>query len=266
MVTGRSHCRHIRKHVHESSPARGVTNGLDGLLEEALGHLQISLLGSSRESSRLPWRSMAPVRSTTSLVNVSDFLSMADGFAIPSGIYDLIHNHRGSPMSGLIMIRLSFAVESIRRWWQQWGKALYPGKKALLITAVGGGSKGSEIACGIRSSTNWLLNYNSPSPWRITILPPCPWKKIEHRLFSFISINWRAKPLTSLEVVVELISHTTTKEGLTVRALKDSKTSPTGTKVTDEELAALHLLRDDFHGDWNSTFLPQASPSSGQLI
>ena len=90
--------------------------------------------------------------------------------------------------------------------------------------------------------------------------------EIEHRLFSFISINWRAKPLTSLEVVVELISHTTTEEGLTVTALKDSKTYPTGTKVTDEELAALHLLRDTFHGEWNSTILPQASPSSGQLI
>jgi len=92
------------------------------------------------------------------------------------------------------------------------------------------------------------------------------WNKIEHRLFSFISINWRAKPLTSLEVVLELISQTTTNEGLTVTACKDSQTYPTGTKVTDEELAALHLLRDAFHGEWNYTILPQASFSSGQLI
>jgi hypothetical protein len=92
------------------------------------------------------------------------------------------------------------------------------------------------------------------------------WKKIEHRLFSFISINWRAKPLTSLEVVLELISQTTTTEGLTVMALKDSKTYPTGTKVTDEELATLNLFRDAFHGEWNSTILPHASPSSIQLI
>jgi Rhodopirellula transposase DDE domain len=89
------------------------------------------------------------------------------------------------------------------------------------------------------------------------------WNKIEHRLFSFISINWRAKPLVSLEVVLELLSHTTTKEGLTVTALKDSNTYPTGMKVTDEELKALHLLRDAFHGEWNYTILPQ---SSAQVI
>jgi hypothetical protein len=85
-------------------------------------------------------------------------------------------------------------------------------------------------------------------------------------LFSLISIDWRAKPLTSLEVVLELISHTTTNEGLTVMALKDSKIYPTGTKVTDEELAALNLFRDAFHGEWNYTIRPQAPPSSVQLI
>jgi hypothetical protein len=92
------------------------------------------------------------------------------------------------------------------------------------------------------------------------------WNKIEHRLFSFISMNWRAIPLTSLEVVLELLSHTTTKEGLTVTALKDSQSYPTGRKVTDEELAALHLLKDAFHGEWNYTILPQASPAAAQLI
>ena len=83
------------------------------------------------------------------------------------------------------------------------------------------------------------------------------WNKIEHRLFSFISINWRAKPLTSLEVVLELISHTTTSEGLTVTAVKDSNTYPTGLKVTDDELAALNLNRESFHGEWNYTIKPQ---------
>ncbi|MGB8347853.1 MAG: ISAzo13 family transposase, partial [Ktedonobacteraceae bacterium] len=83
------------------------------------------------------------------------------------------------------------------------------------------------------------------------------WNKIEHRLFAFISINWRAKPLTSLEVVLELISHTTTKEGLAVTALKDSNIYPTGIKVSDEELAALNLSRDPFHGEWNYTIKPQ---------
>src|SRR6266487_5721700 len=83
------------------------------------------------------------------------------------------------------------------------------------------------------------------------------WNKIEHRLFSFISINWRAKPLTSLEVVLELLSHTTSKEGLEVTAVKDGKTYPTGLKVTDEELAALNIVRDSFHGEWNYTIKPQ---------
>ncbi len=87
------------------------------------------------------------------------------------------------------------------------------------------------------------------------------WNKIEHRLFSFIPINWRAKPLTSLEIVLELISHTTTKEGLEVIAVKDSQGYPTGLKVTDEELAALHLIRDSFHGEWNYTIRPQSSLS-----
>ncbi len=85
------------------------------------------------------------------------------------------------------------------------------------------------------------------------------WNKIEHRLFSFISINWRAKPLTSLEVVLELISHTTTKEGLVVTACKDSNTYPTGIKVSDEELAALNLSRDPFHGEWNYTIKPHGT-------
>jgi Rhodopirellula transposase DDE domain len=95
------------------------------------------------------------------------------------------------------------------------------------------------------------------SPWCIIRLPPCPWNKIEHRLFSFISINWRAKPLTSLEVVLELISHTTTKTGLAVIAVKDSNPYPTGLKVSDDELAALNLSRESFHGEWNYTIKPQ---------
>jgi hypothetical protein len=87
------------------------------------------------------------------------------------------------------------------------------------------------------------------------------WNKSEHRLFSFISINWRAKPLTSLEVVLELISHTTTNEGLVVTAVKDSQAYPTGLKVTDEDLAALNLFKDSFHGEWNYTIKPQGSGS-----
>jgi transposase len=198
-------------------------------------------------------------------VNVYDFLSIADGKAIPYGIYDLVHNH-GFVNVGIDHDTAEFAVESIRRWWQQWGKVLYPGKKALLITADGGGSNGVRN----RLWKKKLQELADEEQLAITVAhyPPATskWNKIEHRLFSFISLNWRAKPLTSLQVVLELISHTTTNEGLTVMALKDSKTYPTGRKVTDEELAALNLVRDAFHGEWNYTIRPHASLSSVQLI
>ncbi len=171
-------------------------------------------------------------------VNVYDFLSLAD--------------------VGIDHDTAAFAVESIRRWWQQSGKALYPEKRTLLITADGGGSNGVRN----RLWKKKLQELANEEQIAITVAhyPPATskWNKIEHRLFSFISINWRAKPLTSLEVVLELISHTTTTEGLTVTAVKDSQTYPTGLKVTDEELAALNLFSDAFHGEWNYTIKPQA--------
>ena len=159
-----------------------------------------------------------------------------------------------------------FAVESIRRWWQQWGHSLYPGKKALLITADGGGSNGVRNRLWKKA----LQELSNDEQLAISVVhyPPATskWNKIEHRLFSYISINWRATPLTSLEVVLELISHTTTNEGLTVTAVKDSHIYPTGRKVSDDEVEALNLVREAFHGEWNYTISPQPSPSSGQLI
>jgi len=152
-----------------------------------------------------------------------------------------------------------FAVESIRRWWHRCGKALYPDKKELLITADGGGSNGTRN----RLWKKKLQELANEEHLTITVVhyPPATskWNKIAHRLFSFISINWRAKPLTSLEVVLELISHTKTKEGLKVTAFKDSNTYPTGIKVSDDELAALNISRDPFHGEWNYTIKPQVS-------
>jgi DNA-binding phage protein len=189
-------------------------------------------------------------------VNVYDFLSLASGKAVPYGIYDLVHN-RGFVNVGVDHDTAEFAVESIRRWWQNSGKALYPGKKEILITADGGGSNGARN----RLWKKKLQELANEEQLAITVAhyPPATskWNKIEHRLFSFISINWRAKPLTSLEVVLELISHTTTKEGLTVMAVKDSHTYPTGIKISDKELAALHLSSDPFHGEWNYTIKPQ---------
>jgi len=191
-------------------------------------------------------------------VNVYDFLSLASGKAIPYGIYDLIHKS-GFVNVGIDHETAEFAVESIRRWWQTCGKALNPGKTELLITADGGGSNGVKN----RLWKKKLQELANEEQLTITVVhyPPATskWNKIEHRLFAFISINWRATPLTSLEVVLELISHTTTKEGLAVTAIKDSHTYPTGITVSDDELAAINLSRHAFHGEWNYTIKPQGS-------
>ncbi len=198
-------------------------------------------------------------------VNVYDYLSLADGKAVPYGISDLVQN-RGFVNVGIDHDTAEFAVESIRRWWQQVGKSLYPDTTRLLITADGGGSNGSRIRLWKREMQR-LANETGLS---ITVchFPPgtSKWNKIEHRLFSYISINWRAKPLTSLETIIELISHTTTDEGLSVTAIKDSNIYPTGIKVTDEECKAFHLIRDAFHGEWNYTFKPQSSALEGHVI
>ena len=189
-------------------------------------------------------------------VNVYDFRSIADGKAIPYGIYDLVHN-RGFVNVGIDHETAAFAVESIRRWWQSVGKELYPTSKELLIIADGGGSNGARN----RLWKMQLQQFAIETGLTVTVchLPPATskWNKIEHRLFSYISINWRGKPLTSFETVIELISHTTTKQGLTVTAVKDSHIYPTGIKVSDEDMAALNIMREPFHGDWNYTIRPQ---------
>jgi transposase len=189
-------------------------------------------------------------------VNVYDYRSLADGKAVPYGVYDLVHNH-GFVNVGIDHDTAEFAVESIRRWWQRVGKALYPGSQALLILADGGGSNGVRNRLW-KQQLQCLANETGLAI-RVCHLPPATskWNQIEHRLFSYISINWRGKPLTSLETVIELISHTTTREGLTVTAIKDTHHYPTGIKVSDDQLAALHLLPDPFHGEWNYTIQPE---------
>lgn len=214
------------------------------------------LIGQFRNNGR-EWQAQGEERE----VSVYDFVSLADGKAIPYGIYDLVHN-MGFVNVGIDHDTAEFAVESIRRWWHKCGKTLYPDKKELLITADGGGSNGGG-SNGVRNRL-WkkkLQELCNEEQLSITVVhyPPATskWNKIEHRVFSYISINWRATPLTSMEVVLELISHTTTQEGLVVTALKDSHIYPTGLKVTDEEVAALNLFKDAFHGEWNYTIKPQ---------
>src|SRR5258706_6497876 len=193
-------------------------------------------------------------------VNMYDFRSLANGRAIPYGIYDLLHNQ---DFVNVVIDHetAEFAVESIRRWWKCCGKGLYPQAHELLITADGGGSNGVRNKLWKKA----LQTLANEAQLTITVAhyPPATskWNTIEHRLFSFISLNWRAKPLTSLETVIELISHTTTEEGLHVTAIKDSQTYPTGLSVTDAELQALNIVRDAFHGEWNYTIKPQGAAS-----
>jgi transposase len=194
-------------------------------------------------------------------VNVYDYRSLADGKAIPYGVYDLVHK-QGFVNVGIDHETAQFAVESIRRWWKRCGKGLYPEASELLITADGGGSNG--VRNKLWKKTLQTLANEEQLTITVAHYPPATskWNKIEHRLFSFISLNWRAKPLTSLETVIELISHTTTQEGLHVIAIKDSQTYPTGLSVTDAELQALNIVRDAFHGEWNYTIKPQDTASS----
>jgi Rhodopirellula transposase DDE domain len=162
-----------------------------------------------------------------------------------------------SGVLGLDHETAEFAVESIRRWWRSIGSDLYPTSQELLIVADGGGSNGVRN----RLWKMQLQQFATETGLSITVchLPPATskWNKIEHRLFSYISINWRGKPLTSFETVIELISHTTTRQGLTVTAVKDTHSYPTGIKVSDEDLASLNIMREPFHGDWNYTIQPQ---------
>lgn len=189
-------------------------------------------------------------------VNAYDFRSLADGLAIPYGIYDKLQK-LGFVNVGINHDTAAFAVESIRRWWKEYGKTLYPNATGILITADGGGSNGVRNRLFKRELQKLVQEINIPIS--LCHFPPATskWNIIEHQLFSFISINWRAKPLTSLAVVLELLSHTKTKSGLKVTAVADTNQYQTGIKVTDDEIAKLNIIRDDFHGEWNYTIAPQ---------
>jgi transposase len=189
-------------------------------------------------------------------VNAYDFKSLADGVACPDGVDDLLH-HAGFVNLGVDHDTASCAVASIRRWWQRTGNQLYPGTRALLITSDGGGSHGVRH----RRWQKELPQFSNETGLAVTVthLPPATsqWHAIEHRLFSFIAINWRATPLTSLETMIELLSHTQTKAGLAVTAMVDKRVYPTGVKVPDGEMKKLNITRNQFHGDWNYTIRPQ---------
>jgi transposase len=191
-------------------------------------------------------------------VQVYDFPNKELGRVTPYGVYDLAAN-AGWVSVGIDHDTAAFAVATIRRWWEQVGKARYPRSDRLLITADGGGSNGSRTRLWKRE----LQQMADETGLAITVChyPPgtSKWNKIEHRLFAFISQNWRGRPLVSYAVILSLIASTTTSTGLTVQSYWDTDTYPTGISVSDEEMDALHIERDTFHPNWNYTLRPRAA-------
>ena len=188
-------------------------------------------------------------------VNVHDFPDKELGKAIPYGIYDVADN-TGWVTVGTDHDTSAFAVATLRTWWDTIGQHRYPGADQLLICADGGGSNGSRV----RAWKIELAAFAADTGLHISVchLPPgtSKWNKIEHRLFSQITMNWRGRPLKSHQIIVDLISSTTTATGLTVHCTLDTGQYPTGISYSDREVAALNLERHDFHGDWNYTLHP----------
>jgi hypothetical protein len=189
-------------------------------------------------------------------VEVYDFAKKDLGKVIPYGIYDQTID-TGWVSVGVDHDTAEFAVETLRRWWRNMGSQVYPRAKRLLITADGGGSNG-------RRCRLWKVELQGLADeigLRISVchFPPgtSKWNKIEHRMFCHITENWRGRPLVSREVVVNLIGHTTTKTGLSIRSELDEGSYPTGRKVSDEQMKGLVIKRDKFHGEWNYTILPR---------
>jgi hypothetical protein len=192
-------------------------------------------------------------------VRVHDFKIPELGKVAPYGVYDIAANH-GWVSIGIDADTAAFAVESIRRWWQKMGQARYPNATRLVITADCGGSNGPQLKLWKRE----LQRFANETDLKIAVthLPPgtSKWNKIEHRLFAFITQNWRGKPLVSHQVIVQLIGATTTETGLKVCCEIDGNLYPKGITVTEREMQAISLTRDQFHGEWNYTISPNQQP------
>ena len=188
-------------------------------------------------------------------VNVYDFVDKTNGKAAPYGVYD-IGNNRGWVSVGISSDTSEFAVSTIKSWWEGEGKALYPCSKKLYINADGGGSNGSQNKLWKEELQNFSNLYGLEI--HVSHFPPgtSKWNKIEHRLFSQISINWRTKPLKSLWVILSLIGATTTATGLVVKAVLDENIYQTGIKITDEQIKKWNIEMNKFQGKWNYIIRP----------
>jgi len=209
------------------------------------------LVGNFKNSGRI-WTKKGQAEH----VNAYDFLSLAKGKAVPYGAYD-IHLNKGFVNVGVSNDTAEFAVESIKQWWKQLGKKHYPKAKELLITVDSGGSNGYKN----RGWKYFLNKFAKETDFKITVLhfPPATskWNKIEHRMFSFISINWKGKPLTDYEVIINFIKNTTTDKGLKIFARLDKKKYEKGKKFLDKEMEKINILYHHFHPEWNYTISPK---------
>jgi transposase len=239
--------QHINTQCEEFETAGNPILSIDCKKKEKLGNFK----NNGRE-----WKKEGREHDTK--VNTYDFWSMVEGVVAPYGIYDVLQKY-GFVNVGIDHDTGAFAVESLRKWWHAYGKKHYDKATGILITADSGGSNAARNRLFKRELQKLVNEITIP----ITLChyPPATskWNVIEHQLFSFISINWRAVPLTSLAVVLELISHTTTKSGLTVTAMADVNTYPTKIKIRDKEFKQLTIQRNEFHGEWNYTIAPQVS-------
>ena len=209
------------------------------------------LIGAFRNGGREWQPSKTPV-----VVNTYDFPSLAEGRAIPYGVYD-VGDNTGFVSVGVAADTAEFAVESIRGWWEQLGGDRYPDAKHLLVTADCGGSNGYRTR--LWKAELQRLSDETRLRIRVAHYPPgtSKWNKIEHRLFSQITTNWRGRPLLTFQAVVELIAATTTAKGLEVFARLDTRSYEKGRKVSDDEMNRLKIKRAAFHGEWNYVLEPR---------
>ena len=240
--------RHINKKVKQFMMSGNPVISVDTKKKE--------LIGNYKNTGR-QWRTAKnPVK-----VNGHDFAAPDVARAYPYGVYDLVRN-TGFVNVGTDHDTGEFAVASIRGWWRIEGRRLYPQANNLLITADGGGSNGYRLRIWKLS----LQNLADETGLSISVchFPPgtSKWNKIEHRLFSFISSNWRGEPLRDYETIVNLIAQTTTTKGLKVTCRLDRRKYPTGRKVTDDEMKAISLKREKFHGEWNYIIYPRAAQNT----
>lgn len=233
---------YIHQQVYAVDICGGPTLSVDAKKKEKIGNYANTGREYRKKGQAIP-------------VKVYDFVDKELGKVVPYGIYDMGRNE-GFVNVGISADTAEFAVNSIRKWWHLMGRVAYPYAPALLLTADGGGSNSSR-------SRLWkfeLQRLANELALRIFVChyPPgtSKWNKIEHRMFAHISKNWRGKPLSSRDTVVNLISHTTTEQGLTIHAQLDEQIYEKGRKVSDEEFAAVNIERAMFHGEWNYIIHP----------